>query len=394
MTIYSHSRLSTFEQCPLKFKYNYIDQIKTEIEQTIEAFMGEMVHKSLEKIYVDLKFRKLNSLQELMDYFNDLWKKNYNESILIVRKEYSAENYRQMGEKFISDYYEKHTPFNQSITLDTEKRIVINLDKEGKYVLQGYIDRLACKGTVYEIHDYKTSSSLPLQEYADADRQLALYSIAVKQGYPDAADIKLIWHYLAFNKEIISKRSEEELENLKKETIELIKQIEACKEFEPKTSALCDWCEFRGICPKWKHLAVTENLPVNEYLNEDGVKLANKYVEFNKKKTDIEDEMSKIREALFDYCKKNHIEVVFGSDNKLVCKTYENFKFPGKNELLRKHLEEALKKLGRYDEVAELDVFKLSRILKSREWPENIREILMNFARDEKVQRIYIGKKY
>ena len=35
--IYSHSRLSTFEQCPFKFKLRYIDEIEPEIEKTIEA---------------------------------------------------------------------------------------------------------------------------------------------------------------------------------------------------------------------------------------------------------------------------------------------------------------------------------------------------------------------
>ena len=70
MPIYSHSRISDFEQCPLKFKYNYIDKIETEIENTIEAFMGGLVHNALEKLYVDLKFTKLNTKQELIDYYN------------------------------------------------------------------------------------------------------------------------------------------------------------------------------------------------------------------------------------------------------------------------------------------------------------------------------------
>ena len=34
---YSHSKLSTFEQCPIKFKYKYIDKIPVEFKKTIEA---------------------------------------------------------------------------------------------------------------------------------------------------------------------------------------------------------------------------------------------------------------------------------------------------------------------------------------------------------------------
>ena len=50
MTIYSHSRLSTFEQCALKFKFKYLDKVETDIEQTVEAFLGDFVHRALEKI--------------------------------------------------------------------------------------------------------------------------------------------------------------------------------------------------------------------------------------------------------------------------------------------------------------------------------------------------------
>ena len=56
MTLYSSSRLNTFKQCKLKYKYQYIEKIKTEIEQTVEAFLGSRVHDCLEKLYKDLKF--------------------------------------------------------------------------------------------------------------------------------------------------------------------------------------------------------------------------------------------------------------------------------------------------------------------------------------------------
>ena len=52
MVIYSHSRLSTFEQCPFKFKLRYIDKIIPEIENTIESFLGGIVHETLEWIYL------------------------------------------------------------------------------------------------------------------------------------------------------------------------------------------------------------------------------------------------------------------------------------------------------------------------------------------------------
>lgn len=56
MPIYSHSRLSTFETCRLKYKYTYIDRIRKEGEG-VEAFLGSRFHEMMEKLYAEIKFK-------------------------------------------------------------------------------------------------------------------------------------------------------------------------------------------------------------------------------------------------------------------------------------------------------------------------------------------------
>ncbi len=91
MTTYSNSRLGTFEQCKLQYKFQYIDRLKVSQEDTVETFLGSRVHESLEKLYKDLKFQKLLSLKELLDYYNKSWKKNWNDTIKINKKDYTQE---------------------------------------------------------------------------------------------------------------------------------------------------------------------------------------------------------------------------------------------------------------------------------------------------------------
>ena len=64
MTIYSHSRLNTFEQCPQKFKLKYIDKVETDVEESVEAFLGSRAHETLEKLYRDLQYQKENILDD------------------------------------------------------------------------------------------------------------------------------------------------------------------------------------------------------------------------------------------------------------------------------------------------------------------------------------------
>ncbi|MEK6823972.1 MAG: PD-(D/E)XK nuclease family protein [Nanoarchaeota archaeon] len=251
MTIYSHSRLSTFEQCPKKFKYKYLDKLKPEIEKTIETHLGSAVHKTLEWIYKSVKeMNKDPKIDDIIIQYTEEWQKEFSENILIVKKQFTARDYFNKGIQFLVDYYSKHSPFKDG-TIACEKGILIELE-EGEYKIQGFIDRLVynLETGEYEIHDYKTGNLLPKQEHLDQERQLALYSIAIKEIYGNEREILLVWHFLAHNKIMKSKRTNSQLENLKKETIELIKKVESTKEFPRNKSMLCNWCEYKNICFK------------------------------------------------------------------------------------------------------------------------------------------------
>ena len=71
--LYSHSRISCFEECPRCFKYRYIDKIPIEYFETVEQFMGSRVHESLEKLYRDVMSGKVPKRDELIDHYTDNW---------------------------------------------------------------------------------------------------------------------------------------------------------------------------------------------------------------------------------------------------------------------------------------------------------------------------------
>jgi RecB family exonuclease len=394
---YSNSKLSCFESCPLKYSYLYIEKLEKPAEDTVEQFLGKRVHETLQKLYKDLKFQKLLSLEEILAFFNSEWKKNWNPHIIFVRKEYEEENYRKMGEKYLSEYYSRYHPFNQSNTIGLEQKISLNLDPEGKYRITGVIDRLSCRddGT-YEIHDYKTGVLTP-HSYLESERQLPLYALAVKHHYHDARRVLLVWHFLSADKEIVLTKTDEQLESLRKKVIEIIDDIESrmeSKEFPPRKSELCDWCEFRSLCPEWAHIARVENLPPNEYLNEPGVKLVNQYAFLSLQKQkfleEVEPKLERIKEALVAYSEKNRVRTIAGSDHRANIWTAEVIKAPNKNEPGREELETLLKKLGLWQDTSSLDTFSLSRIIQERKWPQEFLDKLMPYLKKEKISRVYL----
>ncbi|MBC7349729.1 MAG: PD-(D/E)XK nuclease family protein [Candidatus Aminicenantes bacterium] len=388
---YSNSKLSTYETCPWKFKLAYIDRLEVE-EEGIEAFLGSRFHEAMEKLYSELKFRTM-TLDEVKAYYEKKWQENFHEKVVIVAPGRTPDDYFRLGLKYIEDYYRHYYPFNQNRVLGLEQFIEIELEGRRRYILQGYVDRidLTPEG-VFEIHDYKTSSSLPEQAQADADRQLALYQLGVKKKWPWAEKFRLVWHYVAFDLEISSTRTPEKLEELKREIVELIEKIEADREFQPKESVLCNWCAFWDYCPLKKHEAGLEKLPANEYLSEEGVVLVNKYIEYLNQKKEAEAELEKLKEAIIKYAEKNNISRVMGSEFHITLSKQQRIKIPNAGDEKRVLLDNLIRQAGWWDRLSSLDRYALEKAIKSRQLEEQLLQKLSGLISRETQVALYPGK--
>ncbi len=405
--MYSQSRLDTFEKCPRKYKFRYIDNLKSETEG-VEAFVGKRVHETLEKLYRDLKLTKMNTLDDLLHFYENQWEKNWHAQVQVVRKDITPGHYFTLGRQCVTDYYKHYHPFSQGKTLGLEERIEIKLKEGDKaYTVQGYLDRLswAPDTETYEIHDYKTGSTVPTQEDADEDRQLALYQLGIMQRWPDAKKIKLVWHYLASDKEITSSRTAENLAELEKEVIGVIHHIEEESgkgRWEVRVSRLCDWCEYKPICPAWKHAVAMEVLAPNEYLQDTGVQLVQKYAALEAQKADhqaaivaLSDEQKKIDQAVLAYAEKEGLRAIDGPDHKLIIKEEEEFKAPRKTddpfawELLRTTLKNA----GKLEDVSTVNSAMLKFALKNKKWPAEIVKSILGLVTQTVKKTISLVKK-
>jgi len=398
MPTYSNSRLQTYENCPQQYKLRYIDKVELADElEGIEAFLGSRVHDVLEKLYKDLILTKLNSLDDLLSYYKNEWDKNWHENVVIVKKGFKKEHYKNTGIDAINNYYRRYSPFNQSKTLSTEQMISFKIED---YTLQGYIDRLGfANDGVYEIHDYKTSGFLPSQDKVDNDRQLALYQIGVKEKFRDAKDIRLIWHYLVFDKEITSSRSEAQLKDLRKQVISLIKAIEKDTAFKPAESILCDWCGFPEFCPAKKHEYKVKELPANKYLKETGVSLVNKFAsikakmkELKEQEAELEEQIALISEAAIEYAQKEGVSNITGSDFILKIIEEKDLNFPHSGEEGREELEEYVKKAGIWDDVSGLNIARLSKMIEDSELDSKIKNGLLKFAEEVEEVKVRLVK--
>ena len=247
---FSHSKLATYQQCPQKYKFRYIDEIPPPI-RSIELHLGDTVHRALEKLYADAMQGQTQSCDEILAFYQQKWDEGYTPQIRIVRSGTTARTYLEFGRQMLLTYHRRFYPFTESTTLELEDKFFFPLS-EG-YEIRGIIDRLAKAGDgSLEIHDYKTSRRFPSPSQAGSDTQLALYELAVRHRWPDTERITLIWHYLAFDTDISIAKTLPQLETVRQKTLGLIKRIESTTSFPTQVTPLCDWCEYKEICPAMK----------------------------------------------------------------------------------------------------------------------------------------------
>ncbi len=248
MAKYLHSKVKTYEQCPQKYKFRYIDGIQAE-RRTIEAFLGDVVHQTLRKLYSDLQAGRSTTYEELLSSYKQHWDSQYAPTIKIVRGNASIESYFESGSRMIQGYYRWFHPFTDASTLGLELEVSFPIATDAEF--HGFVDRVTQTSPHrYEIHDYKTSRRLPSTADVKRDLQLPLYEIAVRHTLgADIREVTLVWHYLAFDREFRCRRSSKELEATKQTMLRSIGRIESARGFPTRETPLCDWCEYYEICP-------------------------------------------------------------------------------------------------------------------------------------------------
>ena len=404
MPLYSHSRLGTYENCPFQYKLRYVDRLKPILGNSIESFMGSMVHDSLEWLYKLAQDSNIVSKESLVNKYDELWSENWKDDIRVVKKDLTADNFKETGKTCLERYYDRYHPFDQAITIGLEERMMIQLPEDKK--MQGYIDRLdkIADGHL-SVHDYKTSNRVPPQAKADQDRQLGLYALAVHQKYPEIKKIDLVWHYVRFDEEVRSSRTEQQLDIMVENTVNLIKAVETAtelKNFPTKTSILCNWCEFKAQCPEYSHQYASQNdIPILDTTTMTAAQAAetvDKLVELKEKKKTLSADMDAMIETLesklITYSKESGHRSVFGRDYKASFKESEAFKAPGQKDLRRYALESTLEEMGLIESFQQKSISwsLLKSKLKSDDLTSEQKEKILENMDVDKVTRFTVKK--
>ena len=234
---FSASKIKTYEDCPLKFKFQSILHIPTPQKSFFQV--GTDVHSVLEemaKLRIQGEAIKFGLAKDML---NSSWESSNFDSETQEKQEY---NKMQKMLEFWFDFEKDN--LNETVAVEEW----FELDLDGAH-FGGFIDRLdRTPDGDYIVIDYKTGKSNLSKNKLKEDVQMALYCLAVKDKYgklpiqaghmyvhPELAELRLV------------DVSEENVSTVLERIKEVVSRI-LNEDFEVVGNPNCRFCDYKGIC--------------------------------------------------------------------------------------------------------------------------------------------------
>lgn len=234
----SFSRVETYRQCPLKFRFSYVDHLPG--EPSPQLSWGSSIHAALEAWW-DQKLPQPPPVETLLSALYDHWE---DEGFAGMDRDEKVRWYRHAQDvlrRHHARYAARYLP-----AVATEQWFSLDLGDDVEVV--GSIDHVArtASGGI-GIVDWKTNRKAKTREQVAGSLQLAVYALAAERLWGHRPE----WVALDFvvpGVRVSVPRERIDTEAAVRAIRDVAGRIRA-DAFEPAPSQLCGWCDFRGRCP-------------------------------------------------------------------------------------------------------------------------------------------------
>ncbi len=247
----SPSRAADFKQCPLLFRFRTID--KLEGPPSPAAARGTLVHAVLEHLFeLPAHERTVDAALALLE---PRWQALVEEEpalaeMLEGHESLDEETWFQQAGALVEQWFTLEDPTR----LEPQAReLFVEAEVDG-LTLRGYVDRLdVAPDGALRVVDYKTGRSPSEAFEAKALFQMKFYALVLwRQRGVIPRQLQLV--YLG-NGEIVRFHPDERdllaLERNVQALWQAVVRAAQTGDWRPRTSRLCDWCEFTAFCPEF-----------------------------------------------------------------------------------------------------------------------------------------------
>ncbi len=240
----SASSITTYQQCPLRFRFSRIDKIP---EPTTEPMLlGTFVHEILENFYRLPPEER--TIPEARRISRELWVNEYEAKTSEIRIT-DSNDFRWRAWWCVENIFAMENPPSVEI-----KGVEDSFSAEINDVpLVGFIDRWTEEDGKIVVSDYKTGKVANQRYDGEKIFQIVLYAEMIERlkGVPvDYAEILYIRFQQRKRYEPTSERREVVLK-LIDQTWDGVQAGCQTGLFPTSTGPLCNWCAYKPICPAW-----------------------------------------------------------------------------------------------------------------------------------------------
>tara|TARA_Y100000588_G_C14092012_1_gene854887 strand:+ start:1 stop:1107 length:1107 start_codon:yes stop_codon:yes gene_type:complete len=239
---FSATNLALYEQCPLAFKLNKIDKIKSK-EKSTSASFGKIIHKSLERIFTTND----TSRKGIERVVNNVWDHSDFENITQSRE------YKKEAMSVILNYINSN-PIDPLIHSLFEHDVNIEINSNS---FIGKIDRIdiSANGEI-SILDYKTSMKKKTTTAIKKNMQLGYYSyiLTLDKEFDSKLPILSSLEYVRYAEDprVSVSYCNGDMIKIKKRIDNIVESV-LNNEFSPVKNSHCFFCEYKKIlCPLYK----------------------------------------------------------------------------------------------------------------------------------------------
>lgn len=241
VVVLSFSRADMYRTCPLKYRFAYVDKLPTQPSPALS--WGSAIHAALEAWW-DQKLPEAPPVDVLLQGLYDGWDDSGFEGI---QRDEKLRWYRH-AQDVLRQHHARHAPSYRPAVACEEW---FEIDLGDDVVVVGSIDHVAkTERDGIGIVDWKTNRKAKPRRYVEDSLQLAVYALAAKHLWgvdPEwvALDFVVPGVRVTVERERID--TDAALQTLR-ETAERLRE----GAFAPTPNRLCDWCDFRAVCPAFE----------------------------------------------------------------------------------------------------------------------------------------------
>ena len=248
----SASRIDCYLQCPLKYKFRYIDQIEPDAIQPGLAF-GSSVHRSIAHFYQRLMAGEILSIEQLHTAFQLDWE--VAQTVPIAWNGQAPDEMEKQGCDMLTAYMAATPDPLPPLAVEKEINVpLVNLNT-GEICkdvsLFGYIDRIERGNAPVEL---KTAARSWSQMQAEQYLQMTANSYALAyEALADAVDG--LFEVIVKNKapriqHLVTRRTVHDFDRWFRTVVQIIESI-VDERFYPNPGFLCPSCDYATECSSW-----------------------------------------------------------------------------------------------------------------------------------------------